>query len=126
MDHPETFSDFLTAFFELFSQRTFRRTDYINYLKQPETKRTNDEAPIVDTAIVGPLLGLLGFAPGERVYNQQRHSDRPDFAPAAPIYGTCFMVEDKNTSLKLDFDLRDPESHLSRLRNYVNSEALEL
>ncbi len=126
MNYPATFSDFLTAFFELFNQRTFRRTDYINYLKQPETKRTNDEAPIVDNAIVGPLLELLGFARGEQVYNQQRRNDRPDFAPTAPIYGNCFMVEDKNTSLKLDFDLTNPDSHLSQLTNYVKSDGLEL
>ena len=47
------------------------------------------------------LLGLLGFEPAERVYNQQRHHGRPDFAPTDPLYGTCYVVEDKNTSLDL-------------------------
>jgi type I restriction enzyme M protein len=126
MDHSVSFEKFLEAFFAIFAQKTFRRVDYLTYLNQPEKQRGNDEAPIVDTAIVGPLLGLLGFAPPERVYNQQRQNGRPDFAPTDTVYGTCFMVEDKNTSLELTLDLTDPESHLSQLAGYVRSAALRL
>lgn len=126
MSYPVTFEEFQTAFFEIFTPKTFRRVDYLTYLNQPEKQRGNDEAPIVDTAIVGPLLGLLGFAPPERVYNQQRQNGRPDFAPTDTVYGTCFMVEDKNTSLELTLDLTNPESHLSQLAGYVRSAALRL
>lgn len=126
MEYPVSFEEFLEAFFAIFAQKTFRRADYLTYLNQPEKQRGNDEAPIVDTAIVGPLLGLLGFTPPERVYNQQRPNGRPDFAPADTVYGTCFMVEDKNTSLELTLDLTNPESHLSQLAGYVRSAALRL
>lgn len=126
MDDPVSFEEFLEAFFAIFAQKTFRRVDYLTYLNLSEKQRGSDEAPIVDTAIVGPLLGLLGFAPPERVYNQQRQNGRPDFAPSDTVYGTCFMVEDKNTSLELTLDLTDPESHLSQLAGYVRSAALRL
>ena len=126
MSHAVTFEEFRTAFFDIFTPKTFRRVDYLSYLNLPEKQRGNDEAPIVDTAIVGPLLGLLSFEPSERVYNQQRQNGRPDFAPADTVYGTCFMVEDKNTSLELTLDLSDPESHLSQLAGYIRSAALRL
>lgn len=125
-NHPEAFADFLTAFFDLFTQKTFRRIDYLTYLSQPDKNRSGDEALIVDTAIVGPLLGLLGFAPAERVYNQQRQNGRPDFAPTVSVYATCFMVEDKSTSQSLTFDLTNPDSHLAQLAGYVRSSALRL
>lgn len=121
MNASTAFADFLNGFFMLFSQKTFRRLDYLAYLKLPS--RGGDEASIVDTAIIGPLLGLLGFEPGERVYNQQRSDERPDFAPTDPVFGTCFVVEDKNTAHTLTFDLTDPESNLSQLAGYVRSTA---
>ncbi|MEB3231985.1 MAG: hypothetical protein VKJ64_13320 [Leptolyngbyaceae bacterium] len=68
----------------------------------------------MDTAIANPLLGLLGFELGERVYNQQKFGERPDFAPSDPVYGTCFIVEDKNTTLSLTLNLTNPDSHLSQ------------
>ncbi|MBV9258210.1 MAG: N-6 DNA methylase [Ktedonobacteraceae bacterium] len=80
----------------------------------------------MDTAIVSSLLTLLGFAPGEQVYNQQRPNGRPDFAPMDTVYGTCFIVEDKSTSLQLDFDLTNPESHLSQLLWYMRSSGVYL
>ncbi len=122
MSTAEAFADFLTGFFGLFSQKTFGRVDYLTYLQQGRN-RNGDEASIVDTAIVGPLLGLLGFRPAERVYNQQRSDERPDFAPTDPVYGICFVVEDKNTSLPLNCNLSDPQSHLSQLAGYVRSTA---
>ncbi len=45
--------------------------------------------------------------------------DRPDFAPSDVVYGTCFIVEDKSTSLALTFDLSAPNSHLSQLKGYM-------
>jgi hypothetical protein len=126
LSHPTTFGDFLTDFFGLFSQKTFRRADYLTYLSQPDKSRSGDEASIVDTAIVSPLLGLLGFEPAERVYNQQRQNGRPDFAPTDSVYGTCFVVEDKSTSLPLTFDLNNPDSHLSQLAGYMHSLAVRL
>jgi len=123
MSSVTTFADFLPAFFSLFSQKTFRRLNYLTYLNLPDKTRGGDEASIVDTALVGPLLGLLGFEPGERVYNQQRSNERPDFAPADPVFGTCFVVEDKNTAHTLTFDLTHPESSLSQLAGYVRSTA---
>ncbi len=53
----------------------------------------------MDAAITAPILSLLGFAPAEQVYNLAKNGDRPDFAPNPPGSGTCFLVEDKNTSL---------------------------
>lgn len=114
-----TFNEFLPAFFEIFAKRTFRSSDFLSYLNRSESQRSGDEASIVDTAIMSPLLKLLGFEPGEQVYNQQHLGDRPDFAPSDQVYGTCFIVEDKNTSLELTLDLRDPNSHLSQLRGYM-------
>jgi hypothetical protein len=56
MSYPETFEEFQTAFFEeIFTQKTFRRLDYLTYLSQPEKQRGSDEASIVDTAIISPL-----------------------------------------------------------------------
>ena len=119
MAHPTTFDEFLPAFFGIFTQRSFRGADFLSYLNRLDAQRSGDEASIVDTAIASPLLGLLGFEAGERVYNQQHLGDRPDFAPSDPVYGTCFIVEDKSTSLSLTLDLSDPNSHLSQLRGYM-------
>ncbi|MCY7393017.1 MAG: hypothetical protein LH647_16460 [Leptolyngbyaceae cyanobacterium CAN_BIN12] len=119
MSHPITFDEFLSAFFGIFTQRSFRGADFLSYLNRSDAQRSGDEASIVDTAIASPLLGLLGFEAGERVYNQQHLGDRPDFAPSDAIYGTCFIVEDKSTSLALTFDLSDPNSHLAQLRGYM-------
>ena len=119
MTHPSNVDEFLSAFFGIFTQRSFRGADFSTYLYRADTQRSGDEASIVDTAIASPLLGLLGFATGDRVYNQQHLGDRPDFAPSDAIYGTCFIVEDKSTSLALTFDLSDPNSHLSQLRGYM-------
>lgn len=126
MSYSDAFNDFLAGFMKIFTSRTFRGSDYLGYLNKPIERRTGDEASIVDTAIVGPLLDLLGFAPGERVYNQQRQNGRPDFAPANTLYGTCFMVEDKSTALQLSFDLANPESHLSQLTGYMRSAGVYL
>jgi type I restriction enzyme M protein len=119
MDYPMTFDEFLPAFFGIFTQRSFRGADFLSYLSRSDAQRSGDEASIVDTAIASPLLGLLGFEAGERVYNQQHLGDRPDFAPSDAVYGTCFIVEDKSTSLALALDLSDPNSHLSQLRGYM-------
>ena len=118
MTHPMTFDEFLPAFFGIFTQRSFRGADFLSYLNRSDAQRSGDEASIVDTAIASPL-GLLGFEAGERVYNQQHLGDRPDFAPSDAVYGTCFIVEDKSTSLALTFDLSDLNSHLSQLRGYM-------
>ncbi len=126
MTHPKNFDEFLSAFFGIFSQRSFRGADFLSYLNRSHDERSGDEASIVDTAIVSPLLGLLGFEPGERVYNEQHLGDIPDFAPRDAIYGTCFIVEDKNTSLSLTFDLSDSDSHLSQLRSYMRSRGISL
>jgi len=120
------FGAFLADFFALFTQRSFRGSDYLGYLDRPDARRSGDEASIVDTAVVSPLLGLLGFAPAERVYNQQREDSRPDFAPRDEGYGTCFIVEDKNTAHTLSFDLADPESNLSQLADYVRRAGVRL
>jgi len=119
MTHPTIFDEFLPAFFGIFTQRSFRGADFLSYLNRSVAQRSGDEASIVDTAIISPLLGLLGFEAGERVYNQNHLGDRPDFAPSDAVYGTCFIVEDKSTSLSLTFDLSDPNSHLSQLRGYI-------
>lgn len=126
MPLPASFDEFLPAFFALFTQTGFRGADFSAYLTRPANQRSGDEASVVDTALIGPLLGLLGFAPAERVYNLQKGADRPDFAPEDAAYGTCFMAEDKSTSLALTLDLSDPESHLSQLSRYVRSQGLLL
>ncbi len=126
MPQPASFDEFLSAFFALFTQTGFRGANFVAYLSRAANQRSGDEASVVDTALVGPLLGLLGFAPAERVYNLQKGADRPDFAPEDAAYGTCFMAEDKSTSLALTFDTADPESHLSQLSRYVRSKGLLL
>lgn len=113
------FDDFLPAFFGIFQKSFKREADFLSYINRPDAQRRGDEASIVDNAIISPLLELLGFAPGEQAYNQQKQSSRPDFAPSDPVYGTCFIVEDKSTSLTLTLDLNDPNSHLSQLRGYI-------
>ena len=113
------FDEFLTSFFGIFQKSFKKEADFLSYINLPNPKRTGDEASIVDNAIISPLLELLGFAPGEQGYNQQKQSSRPDFAPSDRVYGTCFIVENKNTSLTLTLDLNDPDSHLSQLRGYI-------
>lgn len=126
MQAPDTFDDFLLAFFNLFTSKNFRGEDFLTYLQRPRGQRGGDEASIVDTVIVGPLLGLLGFETGEQVYNRQQHGDRPDFAPTDSLYGTCFVVEDKNTWEDLSLDQKDPDSHFAQLTRYVRALALRL
>jgi type I restriction enzyme M protein len=126
MSAAADFIDFRAQFFALLARKTFgrQRVDYLTYLNQPN--RHGDEAWVVDTAISGQLLELLGFGPAERNYNQQRHDERPDFAPTSPVYGTCFVIEDKSTATILNFDLANPDSHLSQLARYVRSTATSL
>lgn len=118
--------DFVTAFFGIFTQRSFRKADFLTYLNRSTSQRNGDEASVVDNAIVSPLLKILGFADGEQVYNRQDKSNRPDFAPEDAVYGTCFIVEDKNTVTDLTFDLNNPDSHLSQLARYIRAAALRL
>jgi type I restriction enzyme M protein len=116
-----SFEDFLSSFFSHFTQKQFRGNDFLSYLQRPNPRRAGDEASIVDNTIVGPLLSLLGFAPGEQVYNQNNKNGRPDFAPTVGEFGVCFVVEDKSTGLDLTLDLSDPESNLSQLTGYLRS-----
>ena len=120
------FEDFLGNFFAIFNQSNFKSQDFLTYLQLSEQEQNGDEASIVDSLITRPLLGLLGFAPGEQVYNQQHFGERPDFAPCDRLYGTCFIVEDKNTASTLTFDLSDSNSHLSQLRGYMKGVHLGL
>ncbi len=113
------FEQFCHDFFGIFTQPAFKGGDYLAYLNRPAARRTGDEAAIVDTVIVGPLLGLLGFEPGSRIYNQNRGGTRPDYAPIHPNYGTCFIVEDKSTAETLTLDLNDPNSHINQLFGYL-------
>ncbi len=115
------FDDFQQAFFALFTQRQFRGVDFSAYVQRPAPRRSGDEASIVDNSIVSPMLALLGFAPGEQLYNQNNRNGRPDFAPTIDDYGICFVVEDKSTGLELELDLSDPDSHLSQLCGYLRS-----
>lgn len=124
MPVPATFAEFLPAFFDLFTRATFDGRDYLGYLAHVRN-HTGDEAKIVDRAVVAPLLELLGFAPAEQVYNAQKQGERPDYVPSDAVLGPCFIVEDKATALDLNFDLSDPTSHLSQLRNYVQHNGLQ-
>ena len=54
------FATFLTQFFELFVGKSFRSSDYLEYLTRTDSQRSGDEASVVDTAIVGPLLVCWG------------------------------------------------------------------
>src|SRR5258708_25300505 len=116
-----TFDDFVTGLFDLFTKPHFRHNDLLRYLDRPAPRRAGDEASIVDNAIVSPLLNLLGFAPGEQVYNQNNKNGRPDFAPEVGDYGVCFVVEDESTGLDLTVDASDPDSHLSQFCGYLRS-----
>ena len=117
----QTFDDFLTGFFAIYTTPHFKNGDFPAYLQSPITKGKGDEAPIVDVAITIPLLNLLGFTAGEQTYNDGKTFGRPDFAPTIPDYGVCFIVEDKKTTEDLDLNLADPESHLSQLSGYVRA-----
>lgn len=117
---------FIKNFFEIFRRKSFRNEDFRSYLNKPASARSNDEAAIVDSVIVAQILELLGFAEGDRIYNLQHKNNRPDFAPFDSVYGTCFIVEDKNTSLDLDLDLFNADSHLSQLIRYVKTEGIRL
>ena len=119
-----TFDEFLTGFFDLYAKPQFRGGDFRQYLQRPAPGRMGDEASVVDTAIVGPLLSLLGFAPGEQVYNQNNRNGRADFAPRVAEVGDCFVVEDKSTGRELTFDLADPDSSLSQLSAYLRDRGL--
>ena len=119
-------SDFLTQFQHIFTRTGFRGSDFRAYLTKPIHQRSGDEASIVDRAIVGPLLDLLGFAPGDQNYNLQRRGDRPDFAPSVEVYGSCFVVESKNTTLTLTLDVHDSESNLGQLWGYMQLVAVDL
>lgn len=126
MIQSTNFDDFVTDFFGIFTQRSFRKADFLTYLNRSTSQRSGDEASVVDNAVVSPLLEILGFTPGEQTYNRQDKSNRPDFAPEDAVYGTCFIVEDKNTATDLIFDLNDPDSHLSQLARYIRAAALRL
>lgn len=119
-------SNFLERFQQIFTRNGFRGGDFRAYLARPGGQRSGDEASIVDRAIVAPLLELLGFAPGEQNYNLRQRGDRPDFAPSVEVYGTCFVVECKNTTLALTLDANDPDSHLGQLWGYMRLVAVDL
>src|SRR5579872_5994820 len=126
MSYSVTFADFQTAFFDLFMKPVFKGGDYLTYLSRPKERRKGDEASIVDTAVAGEILNLLGFAPAERAYNENKLNSRPDFAPYDSVFGTCFIVEDKKTTSVLDFDLTNPDSHLSQLVGYMRDNNVPL
>ncbi|MBD2503316.1 N-6 DNA methylase [Anabaena azotica] len=126
MAQSTNFDDFLTAFFGIFTQNSFRKADFLAYLHRSSSQRSGDEASVVDNAIVSPLLGILGFPRGEQAYNRQDKSNRPDFAPEDAVYGTCFIVENKNTAIDLTFDINNPDSHLSQLTRYTSAAAVRL
>lgn len=119
MTMPSSPTDFLTQFQDIFTRNGFRGVDFRTHLARPSNQRSGDEASIVDRAIVGPLLDLLGFPPGDQNYNVQQRGDRPDYAPRADGYGTCFVVESKNTTRAIPGALTDPESPLSQLHRYM-------
>lgn len=123
---PATASNFLAGFQHIFTRTGFRGVDFRTHLARPVNQRSGDEASIVDRAIVGPLLELLGFAPGDQNYNVQRRGDRPDYAPSAEVYGTCFVVESKNTTTTLTLNPDDPESNLGQLWGYMQLLAVDL
>lgn len=115
-DPFDAFDSFVERFFAIFKQLRFQ-----TYLRKPAPRRSGDEAFIVDNAITGPLLELLGFSHAAQVYNQGNRFGRPDFMPSTEEYGVCFVVEDKSTGIELDLDISDPESHLSQLTGYLRS-----
>ena len=126
LEQAMTSPAFLAGFQHIFTRNGFRNTDFRTYLTKPLNQRSGDEASIVDRALVAPLLELLGFAPGDQNYNLQRGSDRPDFAPSVAVYGTCFVVESKNTTLTLSLDANDPTSNLGQLWGYMQVLAVDL
>jgi hypothetical protein len=112
-----TFEDFASNFFEVFTSNNFYEgKTYLEYVAEPQT---NDEDNIVDTKIVLPLLSALGFESGEITKNQTggtKDSSRPDFQVKLSDDYRCFLVEDKHTA----YDLSKPEP-LQQLVNYAPS-----
>lgn len=126
MTTSPTAADFLAGFQDISTRRGFRGVDFRTHLTRPIRERSGDEASVVDRAIVAPLLDLLGFAPGDQNYNVQQRGDRPDYAPSAEVYGTCFIVESKNTTTTLTLTPDDPESNLGQLWGYMQRLAVDL
>ena len=72
----------------------------LSYLAKPEYERSGDEANLVDFKITQSLIALLGYAPREVTYNQQKKNLRADFVVQIDEYPdrACFIVEDKSTA----------------------------
>lgn len=122
---PANFTEFQTAFFQIYEQAQFDGKTFLGYLEKSD--RSGDEASIVDNVTSGPLLALLGFSQGEQTYNAVKSDlSRPDFAPKTKETGACFMVEDKSTSLDLTFDLGNKKSNLSQLAGYARGAGVSL
>ena len=115
------FYDFVHNFIGIFQAKQFRGSDFLAYLELPAAKRGGDEASVVDNTIISSILGFLGYSAGEQMYNQGKKFGRPDFTPETPRFGACFVVENKSTTLGLNLDFADPESHLSQLAGYLRS-----
>lgn len=81
----------------------------------PESKRSNDEAAVVDELFSPRLLRWLGYEDGDWEYNRPGAGkrDRPDFR-VSPGGSIAFIVEDKNTTEELD------PSHVAQMRRYAS------
>lgn len=116
-----SFDEFQNALFALLETPQFNGQTFLDYLARDKSQRSGDEASIVDNAICGPLLDLLGFSPGEQVYNAAKSDQtRPDFAPRLPEIGNCFVIEDKATAIDLE------DAQRAQLAGYVRANGVKL
>jgi len=89
--------------------------DYREYLSKPETKRSNDEANVVDQRFTLYTLEWLGFDSTNWIYNQPQagqKANRPDYLVKGTV-GIAFIWEDKNSTLELK------EEQLAQMRRYA-------
>jgi len=91
-----------------------RSCNYQEYLTQPDSKRSNDEANAVDQQFARYTLEWLGFSAADWSYNlpqSGQKANRPDYIVNGSI-GTAFIWEDKNSTVDLD------NEHLTQMRRY--------
>ena len=110
-------TDFAAAFLERLASNAFHDVGSMtDYLALPASRRTGDEANIVDLRVTRALLESLGYQAAEINYNVGKDNLRPDYEIRIARYpDCCFVVEDKTTTeMRL-------ESHRSQLESYMSA-----
>lgn len=107
----------MESFLSYLAQEDFYQgLSFLDYLRQPEAARGNDEADVVDDKITRRLLAALGYSDAEIVYNRNGAGGRADFVVQIAAYPRPTMVvEDKNTATSALTE------HLPQLERYLRA-----